>query len=90
MVSNSAICNLNNFGSLLILQKTAGGAKPKRGLNPYMIWLNENRQNLKKQHGDLSPKELAKKAGEEWRALADKSVSFYPTKMYIYVENFSV
>ena len=48
---------------------------PKKPLTAYMVWLQENRPNIKKKYPGLSVTELSKKAGELWKALEDKSVS---------------
>ena len=42
--------------------------------------MNENREQIKKDHPGLSIAEFGKKAGELWKAMTDKSVSFYSTK----------
>jgi len=48
--------------------------KPKKPMSAYFLWLNENRESLKKKYPDLSLTELTKKAGEIWREkLPDKS-----------------
>lgn len=48
---------------------------PKRPLSAFFLWMNENREALKKKHPDLSLAEFGKKAGELWREMKDKSVS---------------
>ena len=40
-----------------------------------MLWLQENRPNLKKKYPGASVTELAKRAGEVWKGISDKSVS---------------
>ncbi|KAL5286835.1 HmgD family protein [Megaselia abdita] len=47
--------------------------KPKRPLSAYMIWLNETRESIKKEHPNSKVTEIAKYGGEKWRALTDKS-----------------
>ena len=42
--------------------------------------MNENREQIKKDHPGLSIAEFGKKAGELWKAMTDKSVSFYLTE----------
>ncbi len=43
---------------------------PKRGLSAYMLWLAENRANITEQ--GMGVTEVAKKAGQLWRAMAAK------------------
>lgn len=50
--------------------------KPKRPLSAYMIWLNDHREQIKKENPGIKVTEIAKRGGELWRALKDKSVSF--------------
>ena len=47
--------------------------KPKRPLSAYMLWLNEARDKIKKENPDFKVTEIAKKGGELWRGLKDKS-----------------
>jgi high mobility group protein B2 len=47
--------------------------KPKRPLSAYMIWLNSARDSIKKDNPDFKVTEVAKKGGELWRGLKDKS-----------------
>jgi hypothetical protein len=47
--------------------------KPKRPLSAYMIWLNSARESIKKENPDFKVTEVAKKGGELWRGLKDKS-----------------
>lgn len=49
--------------------------KPKRPLSAYMIWLNSERESIKKENPGIKVTEIAKKGGELWRAMKDKSVS---------------
>ncbi len=51
--------------------------KPKRPLSAYMIWLNDHREQIKKENPGIKVTEIAKRGGELWRALKDKSVSFF-------------
>jgi structure-specific recognition protein 1 len=44
---------------------------PKRGQSAYMYWLAENRARLTKP--GMGVTDVAKKAGEEWRKMGDKS-----------------
>ena len=43
--------------------------KPKRAPSAYMMWLNENREDIKKQVPDGGVADVAKKAGEIWNKL---------------------
>lgn len=47
--------------------------KPKRPLSAYMIWLNSARAEIKKENPEFKVTEVAKKGGELWRGLKDKS-----------------
>jgi len=47
--------------------------RPKRPLSAYMIWLNETRESIKKEHPGIKVTEIAKKGGELWRGMKDKS-----------------
>ena len=47
--------------------------KPKRPLSAYMLWLNEARVGIKKENPDFKVTDVAKKGGELWRGLKDKS-----------------
>lgn len=47
--------------------------KPKRPLSAYMLWLNETRGSIKRENPDFKVTEVAKKGGELWRGLKDKS-----------------
>lgn len=49
--------------------------KPKRPLSAYMLWLNDNRESIKRENPGIKVTEVAKRGGELWRALKDKSVS---------------
>lgn len=48
--------------------------RPKRPLSGYMIWLNENREAIKAENPGIKVTEVAKRGGELWRGLTDKSV----------------
>lgn len=56
--------------------------KPKRPLSAYMLWLSENREKIKKENPGIKVTEIAKKGGELWRGMKDKSVSIYPLADY--------
>uniref|UniRef100_V5GLI2 FACT complex subunit SSRP1 n=1 Tax=Anoplophora glabripennis TaxID=217634 RepID=V5GLI2_ANOGL len=47
--------------------------KPKRATSAFMLWLNENREKIKKENDGIKVTEIAKKGGEMWRELKDKS-----------------
>ncbi|XP_063707908.1 mobility group protein 1A-like [Culicoides brevitarsis] len=47
--------------------------KPKRPLSAYMLWLNSAREGIKKEHPGIKVTEIAKKGGEIWRGMKDKS-----------------
>lgn len=49
--------------------------KPKRPLSAYMLWLNSAREQIKRDNPGIKVTEIAKKGGEMWRAMKDKSVS---------------
>lgn len=49
--------------------------KPKRPLSAYMIWLAANREDIKRESPGIKVTEIAKRGGELWRAMKDKSVS---------------
>ncbi|KAM7343601.1 HMG protein Z isoform 1-T2 [Cochliomyia hominivorax] len=49
------------------------GERPKRPLSAYMLWLNEHREQLKKENPGSKVTEIAKRGGELWRAIKDKS-----------------
>lgn len=48
--------------------------KPKRPMSAYLMWLNQSaRDKIKKEHPGLKVTEVAKKGGEMWRSMEDKS-----------------
>ena len=49
------------------------GDRPKRPLSAYMLWLNENREAIKKENPGSKVTDIAKRGGELWRGLKDKS-----------------
>jgi len=53
-------------------KKTKLPGQPKRNQSSYMIWMNANREKIKAQT-DGGIAEIAKKAGELWKAMEDKS-----------------
>lgn len=58
--------------------------KPKRPLSAYMLWLNDNRESIKRENPGIKVTEVAKRGGELWRALKDKSVSTFNFICYIF------
>lgn len=60
--------------------------RPKRPLSAYMIWLNAERESIKKEFPGIKVTEIAKKGGELWRNLKDKSVSFI-SQFFIFFKN---
>lgn len=46
---------------------------PKRATTAFMAWLNENREGIKKENPGIKITEIAKKGGEMWQAMKDKS-----------------
>lgn len=49
--------------------------KPKRPMSAYMLWLNSAREQIKSENPGLKVTDIAKKGGEMWRAMKDKTVS---------------
>jgi len=47
--------------------------QPKKNQSAYFLWMNHNREQIKKDHPGLSMTDMTKKAGEIWRDLADKT-----------------
>lgn len=48
---------------------------PKRPATAFMLWLNESRKKIIDDNPGIKVTEVAKKGGELWRDLGDKSVS---------------
>ncbi|KAI8436985.1 hypothetical protein MSG28_010388 [Choristoneura fumiferana] len=46
---------------------------PKRAATAFMLWLNENRKKITEDNPGIKVTEIAKKGGEMWRDLKDKS-----------------
>nr|KAG5686580.1 hypothetical protein BaRGS_005151 [Batillaria attramentaria] len=46
---------------------------PKRPQSAYFLWLNENRENIKKENPGISVTEISKLAGEMWKEVDDKT-----------------
>ena len=49
------------------------GDKPKRPLSAYMLWLNSAREQIKRENPGIKVTEVAKRGGEIWRSMKDKS-----------------
>lgn len=49
---------------------------PKRPASAYMLWFNENREQIKEGNPGIAFTDIAKKGGELWKTLDDKTVSF--------------
>ena len=49
---------------------------PKKPLSTYMLWLQETRPIIKEKYPGATLGEVGKRAGEMWKALDDKTVSF--------------
>lgn len=47
---------------------------PKRATTAFMYWLNEQREQFKRENPNISVTEIAKKGGEMWREMKDKSI----------------
>jgi HMG (high mobility group) box len=56
--------------------------KPKRPLSAYMLWLNHAREGIKKESPGIKVTEIAKKGGELWRGMKDKTVSIPRTCIF--------
>lgn len=46
---------------------------PKRPLSAYFLWLSENREGIKRSNPGMKVTEVAKRGGELWRGLTDKT-----------------
>ncbi|XP_033176107.1 FACT complex subunit Ssrp1 isoform X1 [Bombus impatiens] len=54
-------------------KKEKDANKPKRPPTAFMIWLNSARERIKAENPGIAVTEIAKKGGEMWRELKDKS-----------------
>lgn len=54
--------------------------KPKRATTAFMLWLNDTREKIKSDNPGITVTEIAKKGGEMWRELSDKSVRKFSTQ----------
>lgn len=48
--------------------------RPKRATTAFMLWLNNEREQIKRDNPGISVTDIAKKGGELWKVLKDKSV----------------
>nr|1WXL_A Chain A, Single-strand recognition protein [Drosophila melanogaster] len=46
---------------------------PKRATTAFMLWLNDTRESIKRENPGIKVTEIAKKGGEMWKELKDKS-----------------
>ncbi|XP_065090605.1 FACT complex subunit Ssrp1 [Ochlerotatus camptorhynchus] len=53
--------------------KKSKSGGPKRPATAFMIWLNATRESIKKETPGISVTEIAKKGGEMWKEMKDKS-----------------
>ena len=58
-------------------RSTRAPGQPRKNLSSYFIWMQENRQRIKSRYPGLNLAEFARKAGELWSNIEDKSVSFF-------------
>lgn len=63
-------------------KKEKDANKPKRPPTAFMMWLNSARERIKAENPGIAVTEIAKKGGEMWRELKDKSVRL---KLLIYL-----
>lgn len=54
-------------------KKEKDANKPKRPPTAFMLWLNNARESIKAENPGINVTEIAKKGGEMWRELKDKS-----------------
>jgi len=54
-------------------KRTKLAGEPKRGQTAFFLWMNENRDQIKKDNPGIAMTEIGKKAGEMWKELEDKS-----------------
>lgn len=62
-----------NFQSKSKKKKNKDDNAPKRATTAFMLWLNETREEIKRDNPGIKVTEIAKKGGEMWRELKDKS-----------------
>ena len=61
--------------------------QPKKNQSAYFLWMNTNREKIKKDFPGLSMTDMSKKAGELWRDLQDKTVSENIKLIVIFIQN---
>ncbi|KAF5287802.1 hypothetical protein FQR65_LT12170 [Abscondita terminalis] len=54
-------------------KKVKDKTQPKRPSTAFMLWLNEHREKIKSENPGIKVTEIAKKAGEMWKELKDKT-----------------
>ncbi|KAK5644541.1 hypothetical protein RI129_005841 [Pyrocoelia pectoralis] len=54
-------------------RKKKGKDEPKRPSSAFMLWLNEHREQIKGDNPGIKVTEIAKKGGEMWKELKDKT-----------------
>ncbi|XP_032570290.1 FACT complex subunit Ssrp1 [Drosophila sechellia] len=54
-------------------KKKKDSGKPKRATTAFMLWLNDTRESIKRENPGIKVTEIAKKGGEMWKELKDKS-----------------
>jgi len=60
-------------GSKKKKKKKKDADAPKRPMSAYFLWLNENRERIKTENPGIGVAEVAKKGGEQWKEVADKT-----------------
>lgn len=68
---NGFICE--NLQTKSKKKKNKDDNAPKRASTAFMLWLNETREQIKRENPNITVTEIAKKGGEMWRELKDKS-----------------
>ncbi|ELP91313.1 hypothetical protein EIN_153200 [Entamoeba invadens IP1] len=61
-------------------KKTKDPNKPKKPQTAYMLYLNEHRAEIKEKFPDMKVTEVAKKAGENWKAMGEEDKKPYQDK----------
>jgi structure-specific recognition protein 1 len=57
--------------------------KPKRPPTAFMLYLNASREKIKAENPGIAVTDIAKKGGEMWRDLKDKSVCVLYASIYL-------
>ncbi|XP_046646508.1 FACT complex subunit Ssrp1-like isoform X2 [Daphnia pulicaria] len=55
-------------------KKDKDANRPKRPQSSYMLWLNDSREQIKKDNPGISVTDLMKKGGEMWQKVEDRSI----------------